>query len=463
MDKYIELLKNNNYEELANINFIDDLVKYKCQDKYLIEYLLKKNIHSDKMDEYLKFHENFVPFYLKYNIIKPLLNCSLKVLLTKYKYNLLFDLILDKLTDEDKIKLYYNLRITSYNDFKLYEREIIDIYLRHGIVLPIMFVSTKLNKINEEKIDSKLINEFKELFKDTDIKLLNFLVNEFKRCLIKNRIRTINDLKKIIKFKRENPNFKFKRIDGISGKFKLDDLLIETNTKDDLMFNHEFSHLLYHIVENNSELETYEKIRKKIDTENNFLKIKAILEFIHIKYFKLKEELEQSYDDKIIKYYGSLDNYINKLYIDMKDNTPEILLLKNIENNTSFSPFITDDNLPDIVETVIEIEKKEFVLLELHKIFSPYLMLENMLDAILNGKLFDDLEFNCLSGHGSIYFQKEKSNSFDECLANYDAIKKSNEGLVIIKILKELIGDELITFLDNYIKVNREEDSYGHR
>ena len=463
MDKYIELIKNNNYEELANINFIDELVKYKYQDKYLIEYLLEKGIHGSEMDDYLKYHDDFIPFYLKYNIIKPLLNCSLRVLLKRNNNDLYFDLILDKLNDEDKIKLYYNMRITSYNDFHELEREVIDIYLRHGIILPIMFISTKLNKIDEIPLDYELIDEFKELFKDINLKLLNFLENEFKRSLIINPDRTINDLKKIIKFKKENPNFTFINSNVLDGSFDYKTLELKTNSKDSLIFNHELSHFLYQITEDNNILEGYENIRKTIDTENNLKRIKMFLMEIHLRYDKLKEEIEKEYDKKIREFYGSIDNYFKKIKLDMQDNKPEFLLVRNKNTNRDMGHIVTDSNLDDVTVSFMETEKFTYSMFECRKQFSPYLMLENMLDAIFNGKIFDDIELNCISGHGTFYFTKNKTNSFDECLADYDAIKKSLEGVKIIKILKQLIGSQLIDFLDNYIKINREEDSYGNR
>ena len=462
MDKYIELLKKNNYEELANISFIDDLVKYKYQDKYLIEYLLKNNFHSDKMDKYLKFHENFIPFYLKYNIIKPLLNCSLNILLKKDNGELYFDLILDKLTDEDKIKLYYNLRKESYNDFQQLEREVIDIYLRQGIILPVVFVSTKLNKIDDVLIDSEIINEFKELFKDTDIKLLNFLENEFKRCLIKDRKRTISDLKKIIEFKRKKTNFSFIVTRTLNGSYSHKKLEIETNANDPLMFNHELSHFLFQEIEDNNIVEEYEKIRKNIDTRDNYLRTKLFLMELHKKYDKLKQEIEEKYDKKIIEFYGSLDNYLKKIGIDMKNSNIEFLLVRNKETSRMRGVVIMDTNLDDIALSFIETEKFEYSIRECRRNFSAFLMLENMLDAIFKGKIFDDTELNCISGHGLFYFCGSDVIGFDECLANYDAICKSDNKNTIIKILKELIGEELIEFLNNYIKKNR-VDKNGHR
>ena len=462
INMYGELIEKKDFETLSNISFIGELAEIKYQDKYLIEYLLEKGIHSQKMDEHFRYHENFIYYYLKYNILEPLLNCSLSVLLKKYNSELYFDLILDKLNDEDKINLYYNLRKDSYNEFQQLEREVIDIYLRHGIILPVMFISTKLNKIDEVLIDSEIITEFKELFKDTDIKLLNFLENEFKRCLIKDRKRTISDLKKIIEFKSKNPNFSFIDTRTLNGSYSHKRLEIKTNANDSLMLNHELSHFLFQEIEDNNIVEEYEKIRKNIDTEDNYLRVKLFLMKLHLKYDKLKQEIEEKYDRKVIEFYGSIDNYLKKIGMDMKNSNTAFLLVRNKETNRMRGVVIMNTNLDDVALSFIETEKFEYSMRECRRQFSPFLMLENMLDAIFKGKIFDDLELNCISGHGSFYFCGNDTIGFDECLANYDAIGKSDSKNVIMKILKELIGEELVEFLNNYIKKNR-VDKYGHR
>ena len=103
MNRCIELLKNKDYESLSNLTFLDNLVEYQYDNKYLIEYLLELGIHSTKMDDYLIHHVSFVKYYLKYNIIEPLLNCHINVLFKKIDNNLVLDLILDKSDDEYKI------------------------------------------------------------------------------------------------------------------------------------------------------------------------------------------------------------------------------------------------------------------------------------------------------------------------------------------------------------------------
>ncbi len=464
MDKYIKLLENNDFIAFSNISFINELVEYKYKDKYLIEYLLEQGIHSDKMDNYLMQHIDFLDYYLKYNIIKPILSCSLKVLLEKRNDKLILDIILDKISDQEKIILYNNIRKISFNDFYYYEKEIRYIFLKHGIVLPKLFISDEtkdLNLLNES--DQVLIEEFVNLFKDCDIKILDFVTNELKRNLNENHERAIIDIKKLIEFKKNHKDFKF--IDSKNKSLESYDpksLEFISNTRESLMYNHEFSHFLYSSFENQDDvLAEYEEIRCRIDNEENYQKIKKYLKEFHTEYEKSKDRFKTLYIKKVLKMYKSFDNYVEHVYRELKTDMPLLIEIFNSEKKTVNYPFVMEFNFKDVVLEYLENEKNEFIYFNQKKYFSEYRMLENLLDSIFKGKFFDDIDFKCISGHGSIYFDSLKTRSFDECLANYDAIKKSNNKEIII-VLKELIGDELILFLDNYIKKNR-EGSYEYR
>ena len=108
------------------------------------------------------------------------------------------------------------------------------------------------------------------------------------------------------------------------------------------------------------------------------------------------------------------------------------------------------------------IEKNEYIKKHVRNFYSEELMLENLLDAILNGKIFDQfIDIECLSGHSNIDFLRDNSLSFNETLANYDAIKNSRKASKLICDLRFLIGDEIINFLDNYLVMNR-GDKYGY-
>jgi len=457
--KYDDLIEQNRLEELANINFIHELLEYKYNDKYLIEYLLEKNIHSKRMDEYIVYHSDLAFYYYKYNIIEPLMFCSLKVLLTYYNNDILLDLLLDKLDDHNKIVLYNNIRRISFSEYSKLEREIIDIYFHHGIVLNPIYISTRTKDIDYKVSlkEQKLLDDFLFLFKDSDYEIIQFIVQDFKRNLGINHDRTVNDIKKIIDYKKNNPNFKFKTSRQGKGSFSKDQDELKTNNNS-LIFSHELSHLLFQEYEKDDKtISEYENIRIKIDTIDNYKSIREYINNFHKIYKKAHKKYELLYYKLIEDKYGKIENYIEKLYIDIKNNMPDMIELYSSEKDTTFFSFLTELNIKDVVKNIIDNEKEEFIAEKRNQEFKEFLMFENLLDALLNGKIFDDLNNECLSGHGSFYFLNDKNNSFDECLADYEGLRKVNS--IFIYAIKDLIGEEIVVFLENYIKKNR--GSYG--
>ena len=147
----------------------------------------------------------------------------------------------------------------------------------------------------------------------------------------------------------------------------------------------------------------------------------------------------------------------------------EIICKDILDNKEDFSMVSLGDKIYDLevcdvklfVLELLTIEKNEYINNRVRKFFDKELMFENFLDAIFMGKLCDDMGDECLSGHSMIYFLEKESNSFDEVLANFDAIKKNNGGN-LIEDLQLLVGDEIITFLNDYLIRNR-ENGYGNR
>ena len=458
---YYKLLENNRLEDLGNIRNTCELVDYKYKDKYLIEYLLEKGIHTKDMDDYLINREVFVPFYLKYNIIKPLMRCSLKILLQKQGNDLLLDILLSKLNDEDKINLYNNIRTKSFNEYHTMESDVIKIFLRHGIVISPIYSVTSFDEVQYKlsNEDQMLIDEFREIYQDTSRKLLIFIINELKKGLEKSHDRTIGDIKRLIEFKKDNPKFQFIDTKNFHGdSFDSKNLILYNNSNINESLNHELSHVYFQEFEYSSDtLLEYEKIRTNVATDENLKKVKDYLLKIHQAYENYKKTINDMYYLDVKKKYKSFEDYVEKVYLTFKDNIPTFIELHNYEMDSNSYPFVTELNFKDVVMEFLNNEREEYIHINLKKHFAPYLMLENLLDALFNGALFDDVDFHILSGHGSFYFESTEFKSFDECLADYDGIKKSDKGELIIKELEKLIGPELINFLNNYLNTYRGE------
>lgn len=477
--KYSILVENNDFEELANIFFTADLVTYQYKGKYLIEYLLERNIHSKNMDNEAVFKEEFFKYYLKYNITTPLLNTHLVTLLKSYNGKTLLEHLLSKLSNPDKLKLYHNIKKNSYWEYHNNEKEIVESFARYGIELPKIFVN--VNKLENKiiilnKENRELLDELRELFSDHDEKIVNIIISEFSYGLKIDEEKTRLDLIKLIEYKTENPNFRVRLSNNSEGIFYDRDNLLVTSQYRRGVLLHEFSHLLFHanektnkdsrdlqklysiiygIDEDNRDacIGEYEEIRKTIDDIETRKVINDYLNKFHEKYHLKEKEFEQKYYREINKKYHDYNSYVRKVCEDILENKPYLV---NIAGEETFGIRIDYDNIERSVSEILFIEKKEFIIRETKNYYSEELMLENLLDALIYGRSRsseDDAEI--LSGHSTLEFEEKNDLSFNECLANYYAITRSEKKDELLVILREIVGDELITFLDNYINNTR--------
>lgn len=463
-EKYNEMIRNNDFNSLANIYFIGELCDYKYEGRYLLEYLLEKNIHSVKMDNEVVYNTKFISLYLKYNIIEPLLKCSIISLLKEENNELLLDKLLSKLNNQQKIILYDNIRLTDYNNYRINEKIILESFKKHGITLPSIFIDQPVNN-NEYPVrmeDLELINRLKETFKDQSDYVLNIYINEFKKRLLVNHERTVFDIERLMEHKINNPKFKLAISPGTEGRYIYDDSILEISHYSSIIFDHELSHLLFQIFENDEIINEYEKIRVQIDNKKNYKIIQKYLKVFHDEYKKKKKDYEKEYYSLINDKYGNFDNYLMLLCKDFynnKDKMKTFILNVAIFDLTYCNSI---DSVKDVIIEFLETEKNEFINNRVRSYYGAKLMLENLLDALMVGKIFDDPNDEGLSGHSTYYFDKDERNSFDECLANFDAICKSNEKDELIRDLETLVGSELIKFLENYLEKNR-KNKYGNR
>ena len=454
---YSNLIINNEFEKLANISNINDLVKYQYLHRYLIEYLLERRIHTKMMDAIALVKKEWTYFYLKYDIIKPLIRCNLNTLLQTYNNELLLDILLKKLNHDERIKLLHNLKHDSYWDFHNNEEKIANIYLNYGITFPKVFIDKPvINKTNLlfSKNDTKLIDEFKKVFCDCDKLTISFYITEFKRGMKNDKEKVLHDIKDLIQYKQKNPNFKLLISNNTEGEYNPIQKQIVISPYRHNIFYHEFSHLRYDDIDINNKddiLIHYKNIQNKID-ESHIVKITNYLNNFHHNYEQMKKYFSEIYYHEIKKKYGSYNEYIKVICRDIEDNYPEMIMVD--DRLISFYPDY--NKLEDTVVELLSLEKEEYVNNLTRNFYSEELILENLLDALLMGKIYDGFfDIISLSGHSGFDFIESDDLSFNECLANYEAIKKSSKAERLINDLTNLVGYELIYFLENYIAINR--------
>ena len=460
--EYNRLIYNNKLDELANIWNISDLTRYIYLNKYLLEYLLEKGIHNTRMDNFAKNNILWINLYIKYGITKPILNIELDKLLIINGNELLLETILKKLRMRDKLELYHNFKNNSYWILRKNETLLINIYQKYYIDFPRNFIKLPSNFDSNIKVNSKfqlLINEFMKVFNDIDYNVLNVYINEFKRKFHINRERAYIDIKKLIEYKKHNKDFKlaideYESDEVSSGEYDSEKQRLTINNYSHNTFSHELSHLFYDELENPKDTLNviYKTIQDKIVTKESVEAIINYLKEFHARFAYMKNIFRELYYTEIKKNFGNFDNYCQKIYQTIIDNKPEDIVLD--KNDTTI--YIDYDNLDETVIELISDECEEYVKIMLKNYYSEELMLENLLDAILKGNIFDDMyDVRSLSGHSRKSFRKEKNLSFNECLANFDAIKNSSKSNILINKLRELIGNEMVDYLEEYITKNR--------
>ena len=451
--EYNNLIINGKLNELANISMVDDLIRYRYLNRYLISYLLDAGIHTNIMDSRAILDIKWTKYYLKYNITKPLLKCHLKPLLMTINNELVLDTLLKKLNNADRIKLYENLKENNYWEIQTHEQEIRRSYAKVGITLPEIFIKKPLISDQKKHLSTKykdLIEKFRKTFSETEENVLDAYTNEFKKRLLVNDKRMVSDIKKIIEYKKMHKDFSLNLSCDTEGEYNSEKESITISPYRYLVLTHELSHLMYDDIEVNKRdiIKEYISIQNSINNDETIKKIVQYLDNFHKNYEYMKSIFKEMYYHEIKKKYKSYDEYIKAICTDIYKYHPDIIAI----DDEMVYFYVDNDNIEDIVAELIHIEEEEYININVRNYYTEELLLENMLDALLNGKICDGmLDIDCLSGHAGCDFMDDYELSFNECLADYDAIKNSSKNSKLINDLEKLVGLDIIDFLEDYL------------
>ena len=323
----------------------------------------------------------------------------------------------------------------------------------------------------------ELLNELKILFeKDgkSDMNIINALITSYRYCTIINPI-FIEELKKLITIKQQHPDFYYtKQIDaGYFSQFK--GVVVEDNTISTL--NHETGHAMHYYLTNYEVPPNYNELINSINQEPKWLdninqysiKFQEILK-------KIREQAKQIVDKYIVITQNSDDE---KRIDEMLNTEKEKMIQKYLEKGYSretldivLSSSFTRD---EFVSQKKEIEIEEVVDMIMRTEYDAFISIGDIIDAISTGKfrsslLHNDEQETILPayGHGVKYYYRDDINKsseikFTEMIANYSSIIKSKQANEIIKILRDIVGNELVDMLDNFYKskfLNLEEYKY---
>lgn len=467
---YNRLIEENQIKKLLRIP-TDDLVKYKYQGRYLLEYLLENNEHYFIMDLNACHDIKWMKLYIKYNIIEPLLETNLQFLLERDGKCLVLDTLLKVFNNDQKLKLYRNMKVYNYWLFMCNEDIIIKTYKKYNIDLPELFIP--IPTLHDEVISNNtrlenLLKEFKKAYKSMGNYTLDVCINEFRRKAKIDINRTCHDIKLLITYKKNNRTFKIitKNLtcedEEEIGNYNSTKNLIEIDNYHHGTFNHELSHMIYHIYERFHQLYpgynmSFFNKYKLIQTIIKNKKIDNIITYIqdfHNRYIDICNYFTDLYFAKVEKKYGSYAKYKEAIDNDILENK---LYLVEYSKDGEYIDVVDQYDEPikscrkTAAEELIISHSAEYVYYSAKNYYNEELFLENLLDALLDGAIFDEeYDVDSLSGHGWEYFIQLNDLSFNEVLANYDAIIHSYQRDRLTKKLRDIVGDELVDLLDKY-------------
>ena len=172
------------------------------------------------------------------------------------------------------------------------------------------------------------------------------------------------------------------------------------------------------------------------------------------------------------KYKNFFDSYYNE---EKRNEIKEFLEQEILAKKDKFKTLgIPDEQLEIIlngmftVEEYIEHQKRIFINQNADAIFrsefGSFMAIADILDAICEGQLHSGILTNQqgekikgTAGHGVAYYY-ETSHGFDEMVANFAYISKSNDALEKLELFKSIVGEELYNMLSEFYYQNI---SYG--
>ena len=281
------------------------------------------------------------------------------------------------------------------------------------------------------ELQQSLLDEFKILFLSDNTsskKVIDLACYSFKKLFIKNYKYAERDLISLINIKKNNPNFRMIFGDDSYFDRSLNLIKIE-NISDSNTFNHELAHAIHYYTLNCETPEQFINLNIKI----NESKLSEFIRYVSKECNKYYENRKNHsyYDDD----FKELKNSSNKY------DLPNVILKYINDNVIDEKKFTNYYNIVSAREETIK-DMENFV---------PIL---GFIDSLKKGEIYEsgiEADFSTIKiGHEKEYFNNYKF-IFCEVFACYiELIKSDNYNEEIKNHLKEIVGNEIIDFLDDF-------------
>lgn len=310
-----------------------------------------------------------------------------------------------------------------------------------------------------------LLQKLFELFASdgkSDISLVEALISGYRIALFINYNLSIMELKNLIEVKEKNKERFVYIKDEKSAYFSHNKGDIHCNSPVIETILHETGHALHFYLANNNIPEEYnliiEKARNNAETLQNVEKFANIYNDMKK---RMKEIAEQKYSEFFdsqfnLEYINSIEQFIKKSQMEKReefetlgiDNETLDIILNNI--------FTSEEYIAHQKEIFIEEYRDHMMRSE----FGSLMAIGDIIDAIYEGELNSGVlknekgeKINRTAGHGISYYCDSK-HGFDEMVANFSSISKSNDSKEMLDLLKTIVGEELFNMLSEFYYTN---------
>lgn len=485
--KMIDYLYNiNRPDVLVNLfiheNKLEYLFSLVLNNETVIEYLLKQNnpninyrnlaINVDQIVEDQDYIDTYLMF-AKYNKLEYLYSFSSSDLLKpRDKNSCLLDMFLKtspeltkkmityyKLDTDLDLILFFRLHGKEYDtsngiDFDLLDS---DAYAREYLIEQNKKIKQGLN-----------INEFTEEEMTLLMELENLIVNEENRDIVDTIIMSyavelqngnenaLTELKTLVNIISSNPSFKVQKSQGASYFSQLDGLHIDILSVNNI--NHELGHLFHYYLTNYETPQELDGIITRIKENKDIKdKIQSLTLLLVHKMDQIDSDVSEEYEEWSEGYYTAHKLSEIKEFIEMSKED-KIEYYKKQGYSQEELEIILDESftLDQYISNQKRIKCAEMSNNILLTHYSELIAICDIIDAIFDGDYYhsklktkNNETIKGVFGHGIGYYYS-KDIVFQEILANYSAILKSDRKEESLTILESMIGRELLELLDDF-------------
>ena len=301
-----------------------------------------------------------------------------------------------------------------------------------------------------------LIAEFKELMMadgKSEEELVNAMARSYRHLIYINPQSGVDELKKIIQIKRNNPDMCIKEVEnGCYYRSSESSIYMDDNNIDTL--NHEAGHMLYDQLTGKTMPEGFEEVVERVRQSQDVLR--RVKEF-SIEYRRIRRDVVSQADDRMADYNSGRSSIALQIFFtstivkqielfsDLGYSREELVML--IGESITYDEFLARDK---------EIKRKELIDSMLRCNHPGIVAISDIIDAIFEGQFcdcaltFEGREIQGSFGHGSEYYGGNLNLEFNEIIANYSSIIKSRHGPEMIIYLRSIVGDEFVDFIAHY-------------